>query len=209
MPETIRDILSKFFATELSKEEMYLKVGRATNISLDDYTFTFTPNDESAPIEKCLLKSISNDTNGSFTIVPANNSFVLVAFTSPVTGVLIYAETADRILMSAVQGDINISTNFNISVDEDMTINVHTNCYVNANQTIFNQGNNQGLVKIQELTNKLNELVNEVNAMRNVFNSHTHSGVLSGPSSTGTPSATQGPISTFNKSDYENTDVKH
>lgn len=59
----------------------------------------------------------------------------------------------------------------------------------------FNEGN-QGLVKIQELTDKLNDLIT-------TFNAHTHTTSL-GPSGPPTSRA-----SSFNKNDYEDTKVKH
>ena len=75
----------------------------------------------------------------------------------------------------------------------------------------INGGENNGLVKITELTNKLNELVN-------AFNNHTHSGVItavsggSGAPAIGTPGNTGTPVSTaktFTKDDYEDTKVTH
>lgn len=59
---------------------------------------------------------------------------------------------------------------------------------------IINGGNNSGMVKIKELTQKLNELVNK-------FNAHTH------PVPNGTSSTTTTPASAFNQSDYENTKI--
>jgi hypothetical protein len=65
----------------------------------------------------------------------------------------------------------------------------------------INGGTNGGLVKINELTDKLNALVNS-------FNSHTHPFVGVPPSSPGTTSATTAQAQPFNKSDYENEKIK-
>lgn len=78
---------------------------------------------------------------------------------------------------------------------------------IDCDKVSFNGGENDGLIKITELTNKLNELVD-------AFNKHTHSGVITAvtgqavgkPGNTGTPVST---AETFTKSDYEDEKVKH
>ena len=69
---------------------------------------------------------------------------------------------------------------------------------------VMNDGSFGGLVKIQELTNKLNALVN-------VYNSHTHPVATTGTAAaqSGTAATTTAQAQTFNKSDYENTKIKH
>ena len=61
----------------------------------------------------------------------------------------------------------------------------------------INDGNLGGLIKIAELTNKLNTLVQS-------FNTHTHTGNMGAPTSPPVSPAQQ-----FNKSDYEDTKIKH
>ena len=65
---------------------------------------------------------------------------------------------------------------------------------------IINGGNNDGIIKIKELTNKLNALVQK-------FNTHTHPAALG--TATVAVSPTTSPASNFNKSDYEDTKIKH
>lgn len=65
---------------------------------------------------------------------------------------------------------------------------------------IINGGNNDGIIKIKELTNKLNALVQK-------FNTHTHPAALG--TATVAVSPTTSPASNFNKSDYEDIKVKH
>jgi len=69
---------------------------------------------------------------------------------------------------------------------------------------IINGGNNDGIIKIKELTQKLNNLVN-------TFNSHTHQVSTSGTAATqtGTAAAVTAKASKFNQSDYEDTKVTH
>ena len=61
----------------------------------------------------------------------------------------------------------------------------------------INEGKLGGLVNIEDLTNKLNTLVQS-------FNTHTHTGKMGAPT---TPPVAQ--AQTFNKSDYEDTKIKH
>jgi hypothetical protein len=77
-------------------------------------------------------------------------------------------------------------------------------------EVVFNQGEN-GLVKIDMLTDKLNELVK-------AFNSHVHSGIItavsggSGAPAVGTPGNSGKPTqeaSEFKQEDYEDTKIKH
>ena len=81
-----------------------------------------------------------------------------------------------------------------------------------------NGGKLGGLINIDDLTDKLNELVNEVNALKNAFNGHTHTGTISGSCPTGTvsgscsctaPTEKAQNASKFNKDDYEDTTVTH
>lgn len=85
----------------------------------------------------------------------------------------------------------------------DLTIG-QTTLVIEDGKITINGGNLNGLVKIQELTDKLNELVN-------AFNNHIHTTTATvGPSATvGTLTPPVSPANTFVKSDYEDTTVKH
>lgn len=61
----------------------------------------------------------------------------------------------------------------------------------------INEGKLGGLVNIEDLTNKLNSFVQ-------LFNTHTHTGNMGAPTTPPTVQAQK-----FNKSDYEDTKVKH
>jgi hypothetical protein len=67
---------------------------------------------------------------------------------------------------------------------------------------IINGGELGGLVKIQELTDKINELVD-------VFNSHSHDVATTGTAAaqTGIASPITSPAIKFNKNDYENSTI--
>ena len=78
----------------------------------------------------------------------------------------------------------------------------------------INGGNLGGLIKIQELTDKLNKFINEVNSLVSTFNSHTHTtnATVGATVVVGTiysPATPASNVSSFNKSDYEDEKIKH
>lgn len=117
------------------------------------------------------------------------------------------------ILLDDLSGDLQIGIHGTLDVHIEGNSEVHVDGDVNLNVdgTInYNQGINEGMVKIKELTDKLNQLVTELNNLRTLFNTHTHFGVKSGPDTSATPvQISTSPFSPFNKSDYENTKIKH
>ena len=67
-----------------------------------------------------------------------------------------------------------------------------------------------GLVKVQELTDKLNDLENAFNQHILLYNAHTHAGVTSGSSATSPPAATDTQILIPTvKTELENLTVLH
>ena len=76
----------------------------------------------------------------------------------------------------------------------------------------INTGSNGGVIKIKELTDKLNKLVGEVDDLRSKYNEHTHLGEAAGGlavTTAPTSSTKLSSITEFNKNDYENTKFKH
>lgn len=101
-----------------------------------------------------------------------------------------------------VQGDVIVYAN-------GQTVNV------NADQFIFNSGSYNELIRIDDLTTKLNLLITEFNAFTLVFNSHIHTVEHNGTHASTTPlSAVETPIiavdaTAFSKTDYNNPDITH
>lgn len=94
--------------------------------------------------------------------------------------------------------------------------------YSEVDKVEFNSGKNDGLININDLTDKLNKLVDEVNNLKDKFNGHTHSCDLSvsttgGPTAqsgyaqgnSSTPSDTASAATKFDKSDYEDDKITH
>ncbi|MDD4395694.1 MAG: hypothetical protein PHQ33_07400 [Bacteroidales bacterium] len=102
-------------------------------------------------------------------------------------GLVIAPKVNSYVLITDIDGDKWFVSQF--SEIDKITIDCE-------NDIVINGGNNAGMVKISELTQKLNALVNS-------YNSHTHT-IPDGSSGT-----TSHIASTFNKSDYENTKITH
>lgn len=72
-----------------------------------------------------------------------------------------------------------------------------------------NSGNNGGVINIQDLTDKLNQLVREIEELKMALNTHTHTSTPTG-GPTSTPLVPHNKtFTTFNKSDYEDTKFTH
>ena len=80
----------------------------------------------------------------------------------------------------------------------------------NANQITINGGDNAGLVKVKELTTKLNNLENKVNAMIEIFNTHVHGGVTTGAGTSAvTPTIITPELTVTQQSEIEDVKIKH
>lgn len=152
----------------------------------------FTAKVESVDGEKCSvsidgltitdvrLRSVINGENSKILITPEQGSYVMVIDLSG--------------------GDFSNLAVIGYSQIEKIEVDAN-------DKIIFNGGSNHGLINIQQLTDKLNDLVNAINQ-------HNHSGTCT-INVGGTP--TQGSFTspppninfTFNKSDYEDTNITH
>lgn len=105
-------------------------------------------------------------------------------------GVVIVPETGSMVLITSIDGRCwfvsQCSKVKKITIDATAT----------TDGIVFNGGNNYGLIKIKELTNKLNELSRAI-----ALHTHPVSGSAAGHTSSRIPM--------FNKSDYEDTKVTH
>jgi hypothetical protein len=176
------DILFDLIDIWAKQNQFYSVVGSVK--SIDGRTCIVTPGDGSPDLIDVALEADYEDSESKgFYIVPAIGSNVIVTFKSKDYGYLSAYTAIDSIV--AKQGE-----------------------------WIFNDGSNEGLVKINDLTSKLNNLVSEFNALKDIFNNHIHTttATISASAVPGVISPTLTPgvsASNFNKSDYENEDVKH
>lgn len=119
----------------------------------------------------------------------------------------------NHIVIDDEDGSLTVHLNGNVTIDADgrVLVNSDTDVLINAEDSIIlNQGQHQGIVNIIEMTAKLNQLVTELEVLRNMFNTHVHTGVTTGPGSCGpTPTQITQPFSQFVQNDYEDTKVIH
>lgn len=110
------------------------------------------------------------------------------------SGIVITPKQDSHVLITSIDGRYWFVSQFSsidgITIDSESPI-------------VINGGSNHGLIQIDKLTQKLNELVN-------AFNNHTHQVSTTGSAAaqsgtTGIPSQ----AATFDKSDYEDTNVTH
>ena len=185
--QSLTDLLDAFTERWVNTQNFYLKTGTATEIDQTDFTFTFVPIDESGDIPNVKIKTVANDSVGDFLIsVPTDGSKVIVAFESHDTAFCLLAENVTLLKINC--NDVRVATD----------------------SYVFNDGDFGGLIKIVELTEKLNDLTTVVNSLITDYNTHLHVGVTSGPSSTGIISTPPvGTADPFIKADYEDTKIKH
>ena len=112
------------------------------------------------------------------------------------SGILVTPKTDSFVTVADLSGNLTRLVVVGFSEVEKIEVNAD-------DKIIFNGGQNKGLIQIEKLTQKLNDLVN-------AFNDHTHQ-----VSTTGGPTAQSGvaqppaPTNPFNKSDYEDTNITH
>ena len=152
-------------------------------------TIDCTPLNEGAPLLGVNLQANQGADYG-FWVIPEVGSFVVVGFVADgAAGVVLSTEKIKQ--AEVVIGD----TSAVMDADGCRIKTANMAADINADDIVFNGGKLNGLVIIQKLTDKLNELVQ-------AFNSHTHTGAH-GPTSTPLSQA-----KTFNKADYENEKIK-
>lgn len=109
----------------------------------------------------------------------------------------IITPNGNMVILDETSGELNIFTEGNITIKSNKVIQ-------------FQNGSNEGLIKINELTNKLNHTISELEALRSSFNTHTHSGVQTGGGTSAIPlQQITKAFSKYDKNDYEDKNCIH
>lgn len=186
----IADIIRNIAST--GRDDSPLIVCTVDSVDTTRRTIDCTPLDEGAPLLDVNLQA-NQESKVGVVQFPRKGSMVIVAMNTIGQAAVVLAEDVETIA-------INIADSTTVDITED--------------GIVMNGGELGGMIKIQELTDKVNELVDK-------FNNHTHivnAGIaLSVETNTGTGTTTatgttQAPSDkapTLNKSDYENEKVKH
>lgn len=169
-------------------------------------TIDCTPINEGAPLLGVNLQA-NQEADFGLCLFPEKGSFVVVGFVADgAAGVVLLTEKIES-------AEIVIGGTSAVLDADGVRINTEKmSAHINRENIIFNGGGLDGLVVIQKLTDKLNELKDTVNDLITKYNSHIHTttatvgtgpvGVISPTTSTATAAKA------FVKSDYENIKIK-
>ena len=164
-------------------------------------TIDCTPVNEGAPLLGVNLQANQGSDFG-LVIYPEKGAFVVVGF---------LAEGAAGVVLSTDKiesAEILIGESSAVIDADGLRMNTSKmSAHINKEDIIFNGGNLDGLVIIQKLTDKLNELKDTVNGLVNKYNTHVH--ICAAPNSPcATTTSTATTAKPFNKADYENLKIK-
>ncbi len=164
-------------------------------------TIDCTPINEGAPLLGVNLQA-NQEADYGFCLFPEKGSFVVVGFVADgAAGVVLLTEKIES--AEIVIGD----TSAVMDADGLRIKTEKMSADINRENIIFNGGDLNGLVVIQKLTDKLNELKDTVNDLITKYNTHVH--VCAAPGSPCKPIDVPAQTAkAFNKSDYENTKIK-
>ena len=140
------------------------------SVDYDARTVDCTPLNEGAPLLGVNLQANQNSTFG-LVAFPRVGSYVVVGFVAEGSaGIVLLTDDIE-----SLQLVISDSTT-QITADENgLSVNVGDNisAVLSADNIIFNGGSLGGLVKIEELTERLNIIENDINTLKTVFSSWT------------------------------------
>lgn len=202
--------------------ELYCKVCTVDSVDEDARTVDCSPLDEGAPLLGVNLQANQESEHG-VVVFPSVGSYVVVAFLNHSAALVVASEKIDKIRLKIgdttaeiVDGQIDIAikeTKVKLT-DKQADIAVKdTTIEASSEGVVINGGDFGGLIKIQQLTDKINDLID-------AFNSHTHEIPSGSVAVTGSATAQANPapvsvpaiMSPHTKvqvSDYENEKVKH
>lgn len=134
--------------------------------------------------------NLQSEPNDGFILIPAVDTDVLICMMPDNSAYVVLCNDIDKIIC---------------------VINNNNSYVFDSNGFVWNGGNNGGLVKVIELTQKVNNLENLVNDLVTKYNTHTH--VLTLSAGTGTAAPTTSVETTIltptQRADIEDTKIKH
>lgn len=130
------------------------------------------------------------------------NSTSCFGFITPKGNRVIINEEDDTLDVS-FKGQIFVHSASEIVVSADTLVNI-----TGGDGVVVNGGENGGIINIDQLTQKLNQLVTEIETMKAQLNTHTHTGNSGAPTSPPLTPITQ-TFSQFIAEDYEDIKALH
>ncbi len=124
-------------------------------------------------------------------------------FITPRGNMILFNETDDSLEIS-FKGDIRITS------DKSVTLEGETVQLKGSTGIIMGEGDNNGLVNVTTLTNRLNYLLQELDKLKAELSTHTHTGVIAGAAMSGPPAVPLTTVFTpFQETDYQDTSIIH
>lgn len=199
------EAVQKMTGTQLSDKVMLLAATiDSVDVAKRTCNVTAVSGQQTIAIENVQLMA---DIDDGFLIIPAVNSTVIVAYSTFNKPFVSLFSGIDKVLLVAGEKSASVQ----IDVDGLLLEIEQTKVLIADGEIMINDGSLGGLVKVSELTTKLNNLENKVNDIVAKFNSHTH--VLTLTTGTGTAAPTANPVSgtltPTEQSEIENEKVKH
>lgn len=200
---TIQEAIQKMAA---AGTEPYCKVCTVDAVDEDARTVDCTPLDEGAPLLGVNLQA-NQECGEGVVLFPAVGSYVVVSFLGASVAVVVLTERVDKIGLKI--GDTAAEI-----VDGQADIAIRdTTVKISPEGVVINGGGLGGMVKIEQLTQKLNDFIA-------AFNSHTHEIPTGAVAVTGSATAQANPAPvavpaitsqhpSVAVSDYEDEKVKH
>lgn len=187
MSREIIEAIQKISGTQFNDNVKLLAASVVSvNESARTCVVTTTSSQASVTIENVQLMASVDD---GFLLIPTIDSTVIVSYST---------HNAPFITLFS-------------SIDKVLIIVGNTQMKITDGLVQFNDGSLGGLVKITQLTNKLNNLENLVNDLAAKYNSHTHVLALSAGTGTAAPTTTTETtvLTPTAQADIEDTTIKH
>lgn len=183
-----------------------LLVGTVSAVDTETRTVDVEPINEDAPILGVNLQANQEAAVG-VVLFPRKGSYVTVAMLSGyAAGVVVLTEDVESI-------EVNINDGTKLTITEDgISLNVKDGITLDIDDSaaVFNGGDLGGLIKIKELTDKLNAIEKDINKLKTVFSSWVPAPQDGGAALKGSVSSWASKQLTLSKrGDYEDETVKH
>lgn len=183
-----------------------LLVGTVSAVDTKARTVDVEPINEDAPILGVNLQANQEATMG-VVLFPRKGSYVAVAMLSGyAAGVVVLTEDVESI-------EVNINDGTKLTITEGgISLNVKDGITLDIDDSaaVFNGGDLGGLIKIKELTDKLNAIEKDINKLKTVFSSWVPAPQDGGAALKSSVSSWANKQLTLSKrGDYEDETVKH
>ena len=186
--------------------EAYSLVCTVDSVDKEARTVDCTPVDEGAPL---LGVNLQANQGSSFGVVsfPRVGSYVVVGFVSGGSaGVVLLTDDIESVEVTTAEDKSRA-----VMDDDGVRINVgdKTSAELTADGIVLNGGSLGGLVKVKELTDRLNAIENDINSLKSVFTGWAPTPQDGGAALKGAVASWAGQrLTPTKRGDYENEKVK-